>query len=93
MGYTLPVGNVYQQIFAPTTHGLPVVRCPSSADDLAIVQLAQAHGSVARLNCLQQLSPLYSSIWHDGPVFSPGTAEVPVQKTDSSFRIVSAMSY
>ncbi|KAJ5684244.1 uncharacterized protein N7477_000589 [Penicillium maclennaniae] len=55
-----PSSRVYR-VYAPSTHSLPVIKCVSSVDGEAEVEIKSCSSGLARL---RDLSPLYQRIWN-----------------------------
>ncbi|KAK1147403.1 Polynucleotide 5'-hydroxyl-kinase grc3 [Aspergillus melleus] len=55
-----PSSRVYR-VYAPSTHSLPVIKCVSSVDGAAEIEVKSCHSGIYRL---RDLSPLYQRVWN-----------------------------
>ncbi|CRG85679.1 Polynucleotide 5'-hydroxyl-kinase grc3 [Talaromyces islandicus] len=57
-----PSPHVYR-VYAPSTHSLPVIKCVSSVEGYAEIELQSCSSNLDRL---KEISPLYNRIWNSG---------------------------
>jgi len=63
MGAKLQPSPQVYRVYAPSTHSLPVIKCVSSMDGYAEIELQSCPNNLDRL---KDVSPLYNRIWNSG---------------------------
>lgn len=72
------------RVYAPSTHSLPVIKCVSSVEGYAEIELQSCSTNLDRL---KEISPLYNRIWNSGE--TPGDRSTFKGSCKRSFSIVS----
>jgi polynucleotide 5'-hydroxyl-kinase GRC3/NOL9 len=62
LGATLGFSDRFYRVFAPSSHSLPVLRCPATDVNDAEIEL---HPCNSGINRLKPLSSLFSKLWND----------------------------
>lgn len=91
LGATITASKIVHNVYAPSSHSLPVIRFRASETGIAELRL---HQNSNGLSSLKQLSPLFAGIWNtktdcfDPDILSQSEKEpAPVSKR-TSYQIV-----
>lgn len=63
MGATLQASKTKYKLYSPSSHSLPLIRCPGTESNHAEILLFQRESGLGRLSLL---SPLFGKMWNDG---------------------------
>ncbi len=86
MGFTLQPSSTPHQIFDPSSHSLPVIRCVSTDIDAAEIKLYQYDTG---LRSIKSLSPLFGKLWNDNSsALGPEYDHMLRKCKKSTFRVV-----